>query len=310
MKISFVHDWEPNFYQELTWQDGLAGALKVLIDRGHEVQVLTVGENVLIKNPYFDIWAVENVREAVEKFNPDVVLHWADLTRPNAIETFRTGKPQALCFAGGDVNAPNIELFDHFFVESDIYKQRFLEKGKSVSTAFGTNTELFKPTEQPKYFDTIFPATFALWKRHDLYAKATNGLRSLAVGYMYDDHEQECWQTCLDNDVMVMPHVSAETLKYLYSASKVCVIPSESGGGSQRTVLEAMSMNIPVIATDSDKFDFANGYIVVSEPNIPELKEKIFENLDREVNTRDYILTNWSEHTYADSLERGLNEIV
>ena len=71
-----------------------------------------------------------------------------------------------------------------------------------------------------------------------------------------------------------------------------------------------MSMNIPVIATDSDKFDFANGYIVVSEPNIPELKEKIFENLDREVNTRDYILTNWSEHTYADSLERGLNEIV
>ena len=310
MKLSVVWDWEPEYYQTITWQDGLAAALKELINRGHELQILTVGNDELIKHPYFDIWAMKDIPTAIKRFNPDAILHWADLTRPNAIETYKLGIPQAICFAGGDTNAENLDLFDHIFVESEVYKKDFLEKGKSVSTAFGTNTSLFTPIEQPKYYDTIFPATFALWKRHDLYAKATNGLKSLAVGYMYTDHEQECWKTCLDNNVMILPHVSAETLHYLYAASRVCVITSESYGGSQRTVLEAMAMNLPVIITVSDKFDFADGLVDVSEPSIQTLREIIEQNLHKQRQTRDYIITNWSEYTYADSLEKGLNEII
>lgn len=308
MRISFVHDWEPDYYQELTWKDGLAAALRELKRRGHELQVLTVGNDQVIEHPYFDIYMVRDVSEAVKRFNPDVILHWADLTRPNAIETFKLGKPQALCFAGGGTDAENIDLFDHFFVESEVYRKKFEEAGKSVSMAFGTNTELFTPTEQPRYFDTIFPATFATWKRHDLYAKSTAGLRSLAVGYMYSDHEQECWKTCLDNGVMVLPHVSAETLKYLYGASGVCVVTSDSSGGSQRTVLEAMAMNLPTIVTDSDKFSYDG--LIVSEPNIQSLTKIIEENLHKQGKTRDYIINNWSEHTYADSLEKGLYEII
>lgn len=312
MRISFVWDWEPEYHQSVTWQDGLAAALRELINRGHEVQVLCAGNlDSFIGHPYFQIIETSNIPNLVKLFKPDVILHWGDTTRPNAALTAELGIPMALCFAGGEMNGGTERYFQHIFVESEVYKPGFMRKGIPVSTAFGTNTELFKPMpEQPKYFDTIFPATFATWKRHELYAKATNGLRSLACGYIYHDHEQENWQVCLDNGVMVMPHVSAQGLHYLYGASKVCVIPSRSDGGSQRTVLEAMAMNLPVIVTDSDKFDFAEGKVFQAEPLITDLRTMINMALDSEVSTRDYVVANWSEHTYADALEAGLMGLI
>lgn len=316
LRASFVWDWTPNYFQCLTWEDGLAAALKVLMDRGHEIQVLAAGsENNTIKHPYFDIEVSRDIPKSVWEFKPDVILHWGDTTRPNAAPTSKLGVPMALCFAGGEMNGGTAGYFQHIFVESEVYKPGFMRKGIPVSTAFGTNTELFKPLpEQPKYFDTIFPATFALWKRHELYAKATNGLRSLACGYMYTDHEQECWQVCLDNGVMIAPHLSAQSLRYLYAASKVCVVPSRSDGGSQRTVLEAMAMNIPLVVCDSDKFDYAEGQAYYSRPDVQDLREKVGYILDQEyigseTNTRDYVLKNWSEHSYADAIEKGLKSI-
>jgi glycosyltransferase involved in cell wall biosynthesis len=312
MRISFVWDWEPEYYQSVTWEDGLAAALRELINRGHEVQILCAGNlDSFIGHPYFQIIETSNVTGLVKLFKPDVILHWGDTTRPNAAPTAALGIPMALCFAGGEMNGGSERYFQHIFVESEVYKPGFIRKGIPVSTAFGTNTELFKPMpEQPKYFDTIFPATFALWKRHELYAQATKGLRSLACGYMYTDHEQECWQICLDNGVMVLPHVSAQSLRHLYAASKVCVIPSRSDGGSQRTVLEAMAMNLPVIVADSDKYDFAEGKVFQAEPYIQDIRTMINMALGSEVSTRDYIVANWSERNYADALEKGLESIA
>lgn len=306
MRIAFIWDWTPDYYQTITWQDGLAAALIELQRRGHTVDVYTDTYEV-IKHPYFDILPIPTTIKA------DVILHWADFTRPHAKLLKSLGIPMAICFAGGAIDAENNVLFDHIFVESEVYKEKLNHNGfDNVSIAFGTNTELFKPLVQPKVFDTIFPATFALWKRHDLYAQSTKGLRSVAVGYMYNDHEQECWQVCLDNGVAVMPHVSAEALHYLYAMSKICVVTSRSSGGSQRTVLEAMAMNLPVIVTDSDKFDFAAERVYHCEPNIQELRAYIDTLLDGEpdISTRDYVVNNWSEKTYADSLEAGLKQII
>lgn len=310
MKIAFIWDWEPEYYQTITWEDGLAAALKVLIDRGHNVTIICAGRyDETIKHSYFDIEVTDNIKAYVGALKPDAILHWADTTRPNAAPTAELGIPMALCFAGGEANGGTAQYFQHIFVESEVYKPQFLRRGIPVSTAFGTNTELFKPTEQTKAFDTIFPATFATWKRHELYAQATNGLRSLACGYMYTDHEQECWQVCLDNGVAILPHISAQALHYLYAASKVCVISSRSDGGSQRTVLEAMAMNIPLVVCDSDKFDYAEGLSFKAEPLIPEIRKKIDEALESECNTREYVLQNWSEYNYADALEKGLLSI-
>lgn len=125
---------------------------------------------------------------------------------------------------------------------------------------------------------------------------------------MYETHEQECWQVCLDNGVVVLPHVSANVLRNLYAASKVCVIPSMSSGGSQRTVLEAMAMNVPVVVTDSDKFDY-DGLIRV-EPTIEAVREGIEKALLSQTDTRDYILEKWSHIQYANALEKGLESIL
>lgn len=312
MRISFVHDWEPPVEQELTWQDGLSAAVKELMNRGHEVQVVTVGDEMILDHPYFPIIFTREVKQTVKTFDPDVILMWADMTRPNAEPLKKLGKPMAVCFSGGDTNAKNSLLFDHIFVESAVYQQKMEDDGYTVSTAFGTNTDLFTPIPQAKVFDTIFPATFASWKRHNIYSEAVQGLKSLAVGWMYYDHETDCWMDCIKRGVTIMPHVSAQALQFLYAASKLCVITSNSQGGSQRTVLEAMAMNIPVIVTDSDKFDFAGERVYHCAPDPQEIRSYVDTLLDGipDVNTRSYILENWSHIQYADALEKGLKSIV
>lgn len=313
MKIAFCHDWQPDIEQEATWQDGLAAALAELENRGHEVRAFTVGySDFVLSNPLLPIHFSRNMALSVSEFYPDVILMWGDMTRPNAQPLKKLHKPMAICFAGGDTNRDNTSLFDHIFVESQVYKDRLEHDGFPVSIAFGTNTDLFTPIEQPKVFDTIFPATFAAWKRHGLYAQATQGLTSLAVGYMYYNHETDCWQDCLKRSVMVLPHVSADALHRLYAASRVCVVPSESSGGSQRTVLEAMAMNIPVVVADSDKFEWAGDKIWRCNPDAQEIRAVVDVLLDGEhdTDTRDFILKNWSHRSYADALEAGLQSIL
>lgn len=311
MRIAWVHDWTVNYQQELDWLDGLSAMLKVLESRQHSILRLVEGARPnIIPNPYGDILVRDNITADVNRFNPDVILYWGDMTRQNAPKLAELGIPMAICFAGGNPFGENVDLFDHVFVESKVYLDQYLDKGyKNVSLAFGTNTDLFQPVKQAKVFDTIFPATFAAWKRHDLYARATSGLKSLAVGYMYDDHEQECWQVCQNNGVAILPHASAQVLKYLYAASRVCVIPSRSDGGSQRTVLEAMAMNIPVVTCDSDKFDFAGDLIAREKPDSELLRNAIYALLNIEVNTRDYVLENYSHIQYANKIEKELKKL-
>lgn len=310
MKILFLWDWEPEYSQATMWEDGLAAALKELIDRGHEVKLFTASsEPTIIKHPYFDIHVSEDMKREALEYAPDTILYWGDMTRPNAPILAETGIPMAICFAGGEPISYNTDLFSHIFVESQVYEDIYKNKGYSVSRAFGTNTTLFKPVEQNKVFDTIFPATFAAWKRHELYAYSTAGLVSLAAGYMYEDHETECWQKCIDMGVVVLPSTPQKVLHRLYAASRLCAVPSQSNGGSQRTVLEAMAMNMPTVVTDSDKFDFAEGKVFVAEPTVQSFGSMIRMALDSEVNTRDYIVEYWSEFSYADSLERGLEKI-
>lgn len=313
LRVAFVHDWPVHFEQEYTWRDGLAAAVKILSER-HELKFWGEGPKAVIPHPYFPIHVSPNIPEEVKEFDPDVIISWGDCTRPNAEALSKLGKPMALCFAGGEPFGSTHQFYDHFFVESKVYKDAFEARGFSVSTAFGTNTALFTPLpNQQKVFDAIFPATFADWKRHDLYSKATKGLTACAVGFMYHDHEQYCWEACEKAGNLVLPHVSAEALQRLFAASRACVITSRSGGGSQRTVLEAMAMNIPVIVTeDSDKSSEyaqeARTPMVAPDPEA--IRKAIEEWKDKPVTTREYILSKWSETHYADALDAWIQSVV
>jgi glycosyltransferase involved in cell wall biosynthesis len=318
MKIAVIHDWHPDFFQELTWTDGLAAAIKILGTR-HEVKFFTCGTSEFVMpHPYFPIYFTppgDTMKQRVKEFAPDVILHWADMTRENAEPLKTLGLPMAICFAGGNPFGPTWHLFDHIFVESQSYKGAFENAGLSVSTAFGTNTELFKPLPDiQKKFDVIFPATFCNWKRHKLFTDSTQGLNTICTGFMYTDHEVDCWQYPQKNGVLTLPHVSADTLRHLYAASKCCLITSHWTGGSQRTVLEAMAMNIPlVVMSDSDKTsEYVNecGQGIVANPEPSEIRQAVIEMMGMEVSTRDYVLSKWSEHNYADAIEAGLKKIV
>jgi glycosyltransferase involved in cell wall biosynthesis len=214
--------------------------------------------------------------------------------------------------------------FDLFFVESEDYKQGYLARGMEVMTAFGCNTNLYDPEDitvkgQSKVFDVVFPATFAAWKRHDLFSKATYGYRTSCAGYMYTDHEMECWQEPQKSGCLTVPHLPATCVKHLLAAGSVCLITSANNGGSQRTVLEAMAMNVPVIVmSDSDKtseyvFDAIDkGYKVgaVVPPEEGAIRRAINEWLDAKANGRQFILDKWSHVVYANSLEEGLQRLL
>lgn len=315
MKIAHILDWEPSIYQLVVYEDGLMAALKELMSRGHEVKFFTCGKDQVIDTPLFEATVTSDMVKSVREFSPDVILHHADFTRPHAQPLRELGIPMAICFAGGEAINYNTPYFDHIFVESQVYKERLQEGGyTNVSIAFGTNTNLFKPIEtQAKVFDALMPGTYAIWKRHELFAKATSDLLAVTAGYMYPDSwEKECYEVCEKAGNVVLPHVSAQTLHRLYASSKCVVVPSRSDGGSQRTVLEAMAMNVPLIVTDSDKYDYITDEVVRVEPVVDDLWHAIMD-VDIKgtvVNTREHILANWSEFTYADSLEGGLKSLL
>lgn len=316
MKIAFVHDWDVDYEQEFTWKDGLAAAIKDLATR-HKVKFFvcadSTGRTGIIPHAYFPIFVSDDIKKDVAEFKPDVIICWGDCTRPNAKSLSELGIPMALCFAGGDVQGETNRYFDHFFVESQVYYDRLEVMGKSVSRAFGTNTEIFKPIKQAKLFDAVFPATYCEWKRHSLFAEAVKGLKTATAGWKYPDHEQWCYTIFDNQDNLTLPHISAESLSQLYGASRVCVVTSRSDGGSQRTVLEAMAMNLPVITmTDSDKTseyvkDCGIGAVV--DPDPKKIREAIEYWKDKQVNTRDFIIAKYSEFTYAKALEEGIKKI-
>lgn len=323
MRIAVVHDWNPSIEQELSWKDGLSAAIRILHQR-HEVKFFTCGETeFVLPHEYFPIYFTlsgETMKKRVAEFNPDVILCWADASRPNAEGLKTLGKPMALAFAGGNPFGPTWHLFDHIFVESQSYLMQYqnLGFGRQVSTAFGTNTELFNPDHpyvkgQAKVFDVANFATYCSWKRHDLLASALQGHSVVCAGFKYDDHETECWQRPLSAGFLTLPHLSPESLRTLFAASRTCVLTSHWTGGSQRTVLESMSMNVPlVVMSDSDKtseyvLDCGEGLVVPPEPQA--IREAIEESLHKKVNTRDYIMSKFTEKHYVDALEAGLKRI-
>ena len=272
------------------------------------------GQDYTLYHPYFPIKVSTNIKRDVALFKPDVILMWGDCTRPNAEPVRELGIPMALCFAGGSPEGETQRFFDHFFVESQSYKERFELLGCSVSTAFGTNTELFTPLPaQQKIFDVCFPATYAGWKRHHIYAEATKDLRSVTAGYIISPDDSIIgWVQ--QTGSLALPHVDPQVLRYLYAASKTCCITSLWTGGSQRTVLEAMAMNVPVIAMkDSDKtseYVYEAGQGLVVDPDPEKIHQAILELREERVNTREFVLEKWSEYKYADALERGLKQLI
>lgn len=295
LRLSIVKDWHDDPESLAGNKDGILAAFDILASR-HTVKFIS-----------------RHTDSAVSAWGEDAILCWGSLDRPWHNELPK-GVPAFLCFAGGPTHHEFLKNFQHIFVESQVYLDDFSSRGISCSRAFGTNTQIFRSEPRtPRIIPALYPASFCFHKDHELFARAL-GSRGLAVGY---PNELDIVGRCLQYGTPVLSRVSSRALADLYNLSSTTCIPSGPNGGSQRVVLESFACGTPVICSrDNDKcaeFIRESGFGKLVDP-IPELfREAVNEFVasppDPQVGVQ-YIRNNWTEHHYADSLEKGIRKCL
>lgn len=299
-KLILAWDFSVNPVELHTWQDGLNAALGVMQEK-YDYEIYVVAED-----------KQDAMHRKIREIGPDVILSWGSLDRPSFAGMREHGVPTALCFAGGTTKDPNVSSFDIVFVESETYEKAFKKDNINVKRAFGTNSRLFVPIDVNKNFLGFYPAAFALWKRHELFAPAV-GKGGLACG-KFIEQEHVCIEVCVKNGVTILPQVPYAVVPYLFNQSKFAVITASSIGGSQRAVLEAMSCNtIPIVMSDSEKcaeYVKDSGFGVIVEPTVEAIKEALSKTYKFDNDGRSYILSKYSADIYAKQLHEGIQSIL
>ena len=300
MKIGFC--WQGLNGRYGQWEDGLYAALK-LLEKDHEIR-------------YYDFPLT-----GIEEFKPDVVLYWeAPVTRNgkdaenwNAVCALPYKK--CLLFAGGPLNAMDVKDFDLVFVESLINEEDCERQGIPYRRAFGVNTQIMEPDPKPKLYDAFMQATFADWKRHDLFALAVG--KKGAVAGRKQAHDTNGLNACIKREVTIFDELPAEKVKDAINASYCVLNTSGYWGGGQRCTLEAMACGVPVIVmADSPKnreYVEESGGGIVCEPNPDAIREAL--ELVKSPNRMGalglkYVQEKYTEHHYAGELERGIQSIL
>lgn len=292
-----------------SWCDGMYGAMDHLAEGNFNIKVFGYAEHpATLKRGNLTLHLVTNISSMkywLKAFNAPIILGWGTAFDPwNEIISMTARK--ILLYAGGPYDSDNaFKIFDMVVVENESDRKHF----KGSIAAFGTNTKVFKPLKGfNKLFPSFYPAAFALYKRHDLWAKAMPA-GSLAVGHM-QDHEPQCYEVCMENGHIVTPPLPMHIMPHLYAHSVgVCLTP-ENMGGCQRAALEAMACNIPVLVTNDSKAAEFEG-VWACPPNVEDIKAAYLQMIlafeNEEIDLRkEYILGKYDEVTYANKLKEIL----
>lgn len=307
MKIALV--WQGLDGRYGHWRDGLWAAMKEL-EKEHLVK-------------YFDFPLTD-----IDVFKPDVVLYWeAPITQRgkdavNWQAVCALPYKKALLFAGGPLVAYDVKDFDLVFVESLINEEDCERQSIPFRRAFGVNTKIFNGHRNGSLYVTL-QATFAGWKRHELFAESTFGIKDivpLAVGRK-QEHDLNGYNRCKQLGIKILEEQPAEEVAKLLGSSLCVLNTAEFWGGGQRCTLEAMAMAIPVIVmSDSPKNrefveESGGGYIV--EPDAQKIRYQI-EDIQSDIlkyrtevgnKGREYVMNNWTHKHYARAILEGILSI-
>lgn len=292
-KLAFIWDFTVDPIQFYGWKDGLNAALRYLASEYgfHVLPIASDDPNIIFKD--------------IETFDPDYILAWGSLDRPSFAGLQQFGVPVALCHAGGPVYHPNNRLFDVIFVENDTYVRGYRTQGINAIKAFGTNTDLFRHIKSPKKFQYIYPASFAMWKRNELFSQYAKS-KGLMVGHCNPDGI-EILEKSRKNNTLILPQVTYDVLPHLYNASDITLITAWAG--SQRTLLESLACNIPVIVMSDNEecSELVNeiGIGSIADPNIESIKEaeeKISHEYSVDIINEKYSHVNYANIIYENFL--------
>ncbi len=212
---------------------------------------------------------------------------------------------KALLFAGGPIQKEWVDNFDHVFVESKINLDEFTSLGVPCSTAFGVNTDMFKPMNLEKKWDGIHQGTSASWKRQWLGAEAFK--EKMLLAGRFQETDQFPFTESARLGATVLPEQPYPEVAKLLNTSHCLIQTADFWGGGQRATLEAMACDVPVICmSDSPKnreYVEESGFGEVSEPSAPQIREafnRIMANPPK--GGRDYVLSKWTHKHYAENL--------
>lgn len=270
LRIACVWWWERAGEIWTNWRDGYRAAWEE-ISKKHEI------------NWFLD----KHFPDPSEDW--DFVWFWDDSNSSffQLVDNYKCRKGMSLSTNPQDYD--NLKKLDVVFCESDPIMELVRPHGIRTIKAFGTDTKFFSPNELiEKDIPYFYPATFSPWKRQSDIAYLSSDL--LCVGTVQPDGKKEL-QTCIDAHVKIEEgYFPAEKIRDYYRRAKKVIIPAIHG--SERTVLEAMSMNVPVEVTDFHN-QKARSYI-------QEFEASDFES------TRDFVLANYSEKKFAEQLLKGI----
>ena len=269
MTIAFIYYWDQASSILPNWRDGLRAAIEE-IEKDHTVT-----------------WFLD---KKLPKDEFDAYLFWGD-SNCEAIQKLASYKgKKGLCLSTNPTNVDNIRFLDAVFCESTPVYEEAKRAGIRAFKAFGTDTNFFRPSHniRNRSIPYFYPATFSPWKRQSTIAHL--GKKLTCVGTVQPDGIYEL-EECQKNDVNVeIGYFPVEKIKEYYDHSEHVIIPAIHG--SERTVLEAMSMNLlPKVNLDNQK---AHSYI-----------DEYLKS--GEVSPREFVIKNYSAAKYAETILKGLS---
>lgn len=266
-KIAFI--WSFPKAKEIFpyWRDGLRKALEI-IAQTHVVHIY-MGEDCF------------NVPKTY-----DAYLFWNDSADP-VIDSFTVPERKGLCLTTMPSDITRLSKYHIIFCESKPVKRAVRDMGLYGVQAFGTDDEFFSPDGREKTIPFFYPATFSPWKLQRNITHLRNAL--LCVGTVQPDGQEDL-QACLRAGVNVeVGYFDSKDLREFYRMARDVVVPAIHG--SERTVLEAMSMDI---------FPQVNIENVKAYSFVQEFINSHFES------PREFVIRKYSAGRYARKLLEGL----